>query len=129
MSETKSDILQSLLLIISIIIIIYPFILNLNQTIKILGTILGLLGTWSYLQFLFKDWITEQVLESKKMEIIKKDIEDKNQNIKEEIQYIKGWMNATNHLTKNKKGYIDPITLIIVIIAIILIILITQGKI
>jgi len=132
MQETKSDIIQGMFLIISIIISVYPFISKLNPAWKVIGLILGGIGFWSYLQFLFKEWITNKVLESEKMIRLKENLGRNNQKIKEEVQYIKGWMDALNHWHKDKKGKayeLDPITVLVVTVVAILIILVLMGKI
>lgn len=126
--EKRIDILHSLFFILSIIIGLYPIAMGLNPEWKVAGAILFGLGIWSYLHFLFKEWVTIQVLGSKKMESILNKFEKRNQKINEEIIYIRGWIDAVNHF-KNKKGFVDPITLIVIIIVLILIILILKGKI
>lgn len=132
MSEKRSDAVQGIFLIISIIIAIYPFVSKLDPIWKIAGLIFGGIGFWSYLQFLFKEWIINKVGESEKMNEIKIDLEKKNLKLKEEIQYIKGWMNALNHWHKDKKGKayeLDPITILVITVVAILIILVLMGKI
>ena len=63
---------------------------------------------------------------------LKENLGKNNQKIKEEVQYIKGWMNALNHWHKDKKGKayeLDPITVLVVTVVAILIILVLMGKI
>ena len=127
--QEKTNIFQSLFFIVSLIVGLYPFISGLNQEWKVAGAIFFGLGIWSYLQFIFKDWITAQIFGSKEMEKVFSSAKKENQKIKEELMFIRGWMSALNHFKKDKKGFVDPITLIVIVIIVIIIILILKGKI
>jgi hypothetical protein len=103
-------------------------LLSSSERIKPVLIIIGVILLAIYAQWFVRKYLTKEIEETnknmaKKMGLFNEKIED----MKNEISYIKGWINAINH-KKNKKGAINPITLIAILIILIVLILYSQGK-
>ena len=108
----------------SVVLTIYGFFVQTQW--KIAAIISGIIGLYFYTRVWIKDFIAKDILLQN--EKVNK-IESEYMKLKEEVTYMKGWMNAINHFKwKKGGGAIDPLTLIIAVIIIILIVAYFQGR-
>ena len=95
---------------------------------KIVLLVLGLLSLWIYVKFYIEDRAISRIRSIEKRLNSNENIINNRMNKQDkEIFKIKWWVEAINFF-KNKKGAIDPITLIFILLIIIIIILALQGK-
>lgn len=96
---------------------------------RIVFLVLGLLSLWIYIKFYVEEKTISRIRLLEKRLNSNEDITTNRMNKQDkEISKIKGWIEAINFF-KEKRGAIDPITLIFLLIIIIIIILALQGKI
>ena len=105
---------------------IYGFIES--STYKVFLIISGIVLIYLYLRWYITEYLTNKLKKIKLDFRLKiNEVESNLHMIKEDLSFIRGWIDAINH-NKNKKGAIDPILLIVIVIIVILIILYLQGK-
>lgn len=125
----KKDTLLDSLGIFGGILTIVSFIENsFFQSYKILFLSAGVISVGIYIKLYIEEKAISKIdsLE-KKLNTLKENVKDEMNQQNQKISKINGWVEAINFF-KNKKGALDPVTLIIIIIIIILIILALQGK-
>ena len=98
------------------------------QSYKILFLSAGVISVGIYIKLYVEEKAISRISSlEKKLNTLKDDTKEEMNKQNQKISKIQGWVEAINFF-KNKKGVLDPITLIIVIILIIIIILAIQGK-
>lgn len=118
----KKSIFLDIIAIFSLIVFLFSY-LNpssyLNPIYRLGGLIVSIILIGTYVKLYIQESSREQS---------KTQIEKMLKPIKSRLDKIEGWKEAINHFLPNKKGVIDPITLIIILVIIILVVLYLQGK-
>lgn len=114
------DFLFSGIALFAALLTIYGFIIE--SEYKIICIPLGIILLGIYIWWYIKKYISKNFDDQ---EITIQKMNNQIQKVREEIGFIKGWIDAINH---NKKGVINPIALIVIVIIAIIIILYLQGK-